>query len=221
MSPLTFVAPLALVALACGAEGVSLGSEEACVRDAKLVAAQERSEGTSLPACAGIGRNQLVNYGMESPPLASVNDCTDFCQVGATQVAGWRTTSEAQLIEIWTDEYWGVGAPEGTQFVELDAQTPDTLYQDVVLTPGEPVYWSVLHRGRLGKESIEVFLGPPESPISQGLFTSSDQDWQEHDGIYRVGNDETVTRLSLKSRSGTTQGNLVDHAVLAPIELVK
>lgn len=222
MSPRPFVAALALVALGCGAQGVSVGSEEACVLDARLVAAEERSAGASLPACAAIGPNQLVNHDMESPILTAVSDCQrNFCQVGATQVSGWRTTSEGQVIEIWTDGYEGVPAAEGTQFVELDAETPDTLYQDVVLTPGEPVYWSVLHRGRLGDETIEVFLGPRERPVSQGSFTSSDQDWQEYSGIYLVDADETVTRFSLASRSGTTQGNLVDHAVLAPIEAVK
>jgi hypothetical protein len=218
MSPLTFAAALAFVAVGCGAQGVSLGSEEPCVVDAKLLAAQQRSPSAPLPACAGIGQNQLVNHGMESPAVAAVNDCpTDFCQVEATRVSGWRTTSEAQVIELWTDGYLGVPAGEGAQLVELDAETPDTLYQDVVLSPGEPVYWSVLHRGRLGDETIEVLLGPPESPVSQGTFTSSDQDWQEHSGLYEVGNEETVTRFSLASRTGTTQGNLVDHAVLAPV----
>jgi hypothetical protein len=220
MRPLTFVAALALVVLGCGAQGVSLGSEEACVLDAELAAAQESSADASLPACAVIGRNQLVNQGLESPAVASVSDCpTAFCQVAASQVWGWRTTSETQVMELWTDGYLGVPAAEGGQFVELDANTPDTIYQDLVLTPGEPVYWSVLHRGRLGDETIEVLLGPPESPVSQGSFTSSDQDWQEHSGIYRVGNDETVTRFSLASRSGTSEGNLVDNAVLAPIEV--
>lgn len=222
MTARTFVTALALVALGCGSRGVSLGSEEACVVDAQLTAAQESSGALSLPACATIGPNQLVNHGMESPPLGAVGGCvTDFCQITAPRVPGWRTTSEAQVIEVWMHGHWGVPASEGTQFVELDADTPDTLYQDVVLTPNELVYWAVLHRGRLGDERIEVFVGPPEAPHSQGSFTSSEQDWQRHSGIYRVGSEETVTRLSLASRSGTTEGNLVDDAVLAPIELVE
>lgn len=222
MSPLTLVSALALVVLGCGAQGVSLGSEEPCVLDAKLAAAQESSADAALPACAVIGQNQLVNQGLENPPVASVSDCpAAFCQVAAAQVWGWRTTSETQVMELWTDGYLGVPAAEGAQFIELDADTPDTIYQDVVLAPGEPVYWSVLHRGRLGDESIEVFLGPPESPSSQGSFTSSDQEWHEHSGIYRVGSDEAVTRFSLASRTGTSEGNLVDAAVLAPIELAQ
>jgi len=218
MSPFTFLATLALLALGCGSQGVSLGSEEACMPDPKLAAAQERFADVSVPACAAIGQNQLVNPGMESPPLSAISECADFCQVKATQVWGWRTTSETQVIEVWSDGYWGVPAAEGSQFVELDADTPDTLYQDVVLTPGKPVYWSVLHRGRLGTETVEVLLGPPERPISQGVFESTEEDWQEHSGVYLVGKNELVTRFSLASRSGTTQGNLVDHAVLAPIE---
>lgn len=219
MSHLPFVAALAFVGLGCGSQGVSLGSEEACMPDAKLVAAQKQSADVALPACAKIGQNQLVNPGMESPLLSAVGECgASFCQVKATQVWGWRTTSEKQVIEVWSDGYWSVPAAEGTQFVELDADTPDTLYQDIVLTPGELVYWSVLHHGRLGSESIEVLLGPPERQASQGVFESSERDWQEHSGLYRVGKNETVTRFSLASRSGTAEGNLVDNGVVAPID---
>ena len=222
MSHLSVVAALSLVVLGCGTQGVSLGREDACLADPKLLAAQQSSGDASLPGCATVGVNQLVNQGMENPTVGSVSGCRrDFCQVPASQVWGWRTTSETQVMELWTDGYLGTPAAEGRQLVELDANTPDTIYQDVVLTPGEDVYWSVLHRGRLGDESIEVFLGAPESPASQGLFTSSDQEWQVHSGVYRVGSEETVTRFSLASRSGTSEGNLIDDAVLAPIEISK
>lgn len=219
MSLLKLTAALAFVALGCGAHGVKVGDEAACDVDAKLLGAAENSAGAPLPACATIGRNQLVNDRMESPAIASTSGCTvEFCQVNASQVPGWRTTSEAQVIEVWSNGYLDVPAAEGTQYIELDAQTADTLYQDIVLPPGELVYWSVLHRGRLGDESIEILLGPPESPVSRGLFESSNLEWQEHSGIYQVGTDEMVTRFSLASRTGTNEGNLVDRAVLAPIE---
>ncbi|RYZ07614.1 MAG: hypothetical protein EOO73_11600 [Myxococcales bacterium] len=219
MSSLSFAFALAWLALSCGARGVSLGSEEPCVVDAQLLAARDSSPGESLPVCSTIGLNQLVNPGMENPLIGSVSDCpSDFCQVAASRVLGWRTTSEAQVIEVWADGYWGVPAAEGGQFIELDADTPDTLYQDLVLMPGELVYWSIRHRGRLGEESIEVLLGPPESPRLQGALTTSTEQWREYSGLYRVGADESVTRFSLASRSGTSQGNLVDLAVLAPVE---
>lgn len=218
MRPLALVA-LALLPLGCGGEGVNVGAEEPCAIDESLARAQESAGGTALPTCATIGRNQLVNGNMESPALAALGDCPlDFCQIPAVTFSGWRTTSDAQVVEVWSDGYTGVPAPEGDQFVELDADTPDTLYQDLVLTPGELVYWSVLHRGRLADETIEVFLGAPDRPVSQGAFTSSDRDWQQHDGLYRVASDEDVTRFALASRSGTAEGNLVDRAVLAPIE---
>lgn len=219
MMHLFLAAALGVLALSCTPQGVSLGSEEACVLDPKIALAQESYEGEPLPACAAIGPNQLVNQGMENPPVATVSDCQpDFCQVPAAQVWGWRTTSETQVMELWTDGYLGAPAAQGRQFIELDADTPDTIYQDVVLAPGEAVYWSVLHRGRLGEETIEILLGPPESPGSQGSYTSSDRGWQQHSGIYRVAADESVTRFAIASRSGTMEGNLVDDAVLSPIE---
>jgi hypothetical protein len=213
---------LALFSLGCASRGVSLGSEESCVLDEKLAVAESNPGSAPLPTCATLGQNRLVNDGFESPRLGTVSDCpTSFCQVAVARVPGWRTTGDSQQIELWTDGYEDVPSGEAAQFAELDADTPDTLYQDIVLTPSELVYWAVLHRGRSGMENIEVFLGPPEAPASQGVFTSSTDDWQLHSGIYRLVDGEDVTRFALTSRSGTTEGNLVDAAVLAPIEIAR
>lgn len=217
-----FLVNVALFALGCGAQGVSLGSEELCQLDPRVAAARERPGSPEVTACATVGQNRLVNAGFETPPVGLVADCaSDFCQVPAAQVSGWRTTSEAQVIELWTDGYTDVPAPAEKQFAELDADTADTLYQDLVLTPGELVYWSVLHRGRAAVETMEVFLGSPESPASQALVTTSTDDWKVYRGLYRVPDDEAVTRFALTSRTGTSEGNLVDDAVLAPLEVPK
>jgi hypothetical protein len=211
---------LALFSLSCASRGVSLGSEESCVPDEKLAVVQNEPGSAPLPTCATLGQNRLVNEGFERPRLGTVSECpATFCQVAVARVPGWRTTGDSQQIELWTDGYEDVPASEGRQFAELDADTPDTLYQDIVLAPTELVYWSVLHRGRLGMESIEIFLGTPESPVSQGIFTSSADEWQLHSGVYRLGEGEEVTRFALASRTGTTEGNLIDAAVLAPVEV--
>ena len=57
--------------------------------------------------------------------------------------------------------YMGVPAPAGEQYVELDANSPDTLWQTARLAPGAAQYWSFLHRGRNGIESVELSIGPP------------------------------------------------------------
>jgi hypothetical protein len=211
---------LSLACLACGEQGVSLGSEDLCVLDPRLAAAMEQSSSPTIQDCAVIGQNLLVNAGFEAPAIELVTDCAvDFCQVPAREVTGWRTTSATQVIEIWTGGYYDVPSPDGAQFAELDADTPDTLYQDLVLAPGELVYWSVLHRGRVGRETVEVFLGASDDPVSQALITTDTGEWVSYSGIYRVSDAEPVTRFALTSRTGSSQGNLVDAAVLAPIEL--
>lgn len=208
---------LLLGCLACSSRGVSVGSEEPCTPDPRLVAAAARSPGVQAPLCAQIGDNLLQNASFEAPP---VMDCgnVNFCQVAAADVTGWSTTGDRQVIELWADGYYDVPAADGAQLAELDAATQDTLFQDLTLVPGQLVYWSVAHRGRLGLESIDVLLGPPDSPVSQSVLTSDKGAWSTYHGLYRVGAKETTTRFALDSRSGTDEGNLVDAAFVGVVE---
>jgi hypothetical protein len=202
-------------ALACDPRGVSVGTEELCVAEPELEVAQANFKEPVSP-CARIGENQLLDAGFEEPPVTCFND--SFCQFTVDEVQGWQTSSAAQVIEVWRDGYLGVPASEGSQFVELDAQSQDTLWQEVALPPGQLVYWSFLHRGRNGVERVEVSIGPPDATVSQGRFASPSDAWYLHSGLYRVGADEVVTRIELASRTGFAEGNLIDAVVLAPVE---
>ena len=201
--------------LACDPRGVSLGTEELCVADSELVTA-ELDSAEQVSTCARIGRNQLSNPDFELPVVTCQNG--SFCQFPAADTEGWQTTSESQVIEVWHDGYLGVPAPEGSQFVELDATSRDTLWQELALPPDQLMYWSFLHRGRVGVESVQVRIGPPDATVSQGVFSSPADVWDKHSGLYRVGAAEPVTRLELVSRSGLAEGNLVDNVVFAPVE---
>lgn len=202
------------LALGCDARGIRIGTEELCVLDAELRVAQVGST-ERLSSCAKIGENQLKNANFEATRCASE---FSFCQLPAADIGGWQTTSEAQVIEVWMDGHRGVPAPEGSQFVELDANMPDTLWQDLELPPDQLMYWSFLHRGRIGSEDVELELGPPNAATSQGTFSSPTDAWYSYSGLYRTGPDETITRFALVSRSGTTEGNLVDSVVFAPVD---
>jgi hypothetical protein len=212
-------AALVLTCVTCGAcdeRGVEVGTEEACQLDPRLLVAEERSGPQGLPACAHIAESRLVDGDFEVPV---VGDCTSgtFCALPAWQVPGWDTTGELQQIEVWSDGHMGVPAPEANQFAELDATTQDTLFQDVALMSGQLMYWSFLHRGRKQPDTLELLIGPPDAPISQGLFESPSDTWTFYSGLYSVG-DESVTRFALASRSGISEGNLVDAVVFAPVE---
>lgn len=205
---------LASLALACDPRGVSLGTEELCVADSELaVAAVESTEAVST--CARIGKNELLNADFEAPLVMCANG--SYCHFPAAEVEGWQTSSADQLIEIWHDGYLGVPSPAGSQFVELDATSPDTLWQERALLPGQLMYWSFLHHGRNDIESVELRIGPPDAEVSQGVFSSPEDAWYPYRGLYRVGDDEVVTRFALSSRTGIAEGNLIDSVVFAPV----
>jgi len=206
----------ACLASACDPRGVSLGTEQLCVADPELVvAAMESTEAVST--CARIGKNQLVDPGFETPPVTAACQNGNFCQFPATEVESWQTSSAIQVIEIWHDGHMGVPAPAGNQFAELNATSPDTLWQDLALSPGQLMYWSFLHRGRNGIESVELRLGPVDAEVSQGVFSSAEDAWYPYSGLYRVGDDELLTRFALVSRTGAAEGNLIDSVVFAPV----
>jgi hypothetical protein len=202
--------------LGCSSRGVSVGSEELCTADAELARASTASS-LAVSSCATLGKNQLVDASFEAPPVARCGS-TDYCFFAVNDVPGWSTTSDASVIEIWADGYQGVPADEGQQFAELDAQSQDTLWQDLALTPGQLMYWAFSHRGRDGIDSMELRIGPPEKPSSQGVFSSPNNKWTRYRGLYLVGPNETTTRFALVSRSGMTRGNFVDDVIFSVVD---
>ena len=200
--------------LGCDPRGVSLGTEEQCEADAELIVAAMESTEVVSP-CARIGRNQLINSGFETPVVCFANN---FCRFPAAEVDGWQTSSATEVIEIWHDGKLDVPAPAGSQYVELNADSRDTLSQQLALPPGQLMYWSFVHRGRNGIEGVELRIGSPRAEVLQGAFSSPENAWYPYSGLYRVGNDEPVTRFALVSRTGTTEGNLIDNVVFAPVD---
>lgn len=201
--------------LACDEQGVSLGTEELCVADPDLLEAQADSA-ERVSTCARIGENQLIDAGFEVPVI----DCAPlaFCEVPAADVEAWHTSSDGPVIEIWHDGYNGVPAFAGSQFVELNATSRDTLWQDVDLPPGQLMYWSFQHHGRNGVDDVELQIGAPDDTTSQGVFSSGIDSWHQYRGLYRVGPQEVVTRFVLASRSGVSEGNLIDDVIFAPVD---
>lgn len=202
----------AFLTLGCDARGIRVGTQELCVAEEALLAAEARSTEV-VSTCARIGENQLQNGDFELPVCDA-----GFCQFPVGDTGGWQSSSETQVIEVWSDGYHGVAAPEGRQFVELDANSRDTLWQELELPPNQLMYWSFLHRGRNGLERVELFIGPPDALASRGAFESPASAWRSYSGLYRVGANEPVTHFALASNSGLAEGNLVDLVVFAPVD---
>ena len=71
----------------------------------------------------------------------------------------WKTTAgdgEIEYISVVSDSFRNMSymwhncesAAKGVQYVELNANMPGALYQDVLTVPGSTMYWSLAHRGR-------------------------------------------------------------------------
>lgn len=133
-------------------------------------------------------------------------------QAAPANVSPWKTTDTT--IEIWSDGAYGVPAPVGKQFAELNANVAGTLYQDIATTPGQTIRWSLLHRARVGTDVMEVQLGAPGAPVAQARFTDDTSAWGRHEAVYTVPAGQTTTRFSMTAIStgsgNASIGNFVD-----------
>ncbi|MFD0352380.1 hypothetical protein ACFVHW_01335 [Streptomyces sp. NPDC127110] len=158
--------------------------------------------------CAG--SISLENGGFEAP---AIGDQT-FTFLDEGSVPGWKTTASDRKIELWSDGYKGVPAAEGRQFAELNATEASTLYQDVATSPGQSLRWRLDHRGRLGNDTMEVLIGPPDGPlVPQGRLADA-MTWGQHSGQYRVPAGQTRTRFAFRAVESTggdaSFGNFLD-----------
>ncbi|MGX1931029.1 thrombospondin type 3 repeat-containing protein [Flagellimonas sp. 2504JD4-2] len=160
---------------------------------------------TDEEECSGIVCLQpIVNGGYESPIVVSGG----FSLVNQSDVQGWLTTASDGLIEFWSSGFQGVSAFEGNQFVELNATQSSALYQNLCLTPGSTIQWSVRHRGRRGVDVAQVRIGanlitaPVQTTMSDGRSS-----WGFYSGTYIVPANQANTIFIFEAVS-TSSGNL-------------
>lgn len=173
----------------------------------------------ALAAPCDTSTDTLGNGGFEDPPV-SPNTYTLF---PAASVPPWQTTDGSGEIEIWGDGFLGVPAYAGNAFAELNANTPGTLYQDVVSIPGATMTWTLAHRGRDGDDEMEVLIGDANVADVLGStgwdFTSAplldgNTAWGVHTDDYVVPAGQTCTRFAFRAVSsvgGGSYGNFLDE----------
>ncbi|WP_152926147.1 DUF7507 domain-containing protein [Microbacterium sp. GCS4] len=181
-----------------------------------LVVANDRIAAPSASAAQDpaqcVGAVSLSNGGFETPAIGNAtNKLTPD-----SQVPGWSTTDAQKVIEIWSSGFLGVPAAQGRQFVELNANTPSRLFEDVATTPGQTFYWSLRHRGRIGTDVMRVMIGAPGGTLVQSGANLSDGNtaWGTHTGTYTVPAGQTVTRFAFEAVSSAggnaSAGNFLD-----------
>jgi hypothetical protein len=170
-------------------------------------------------ATCGDGSTTLQDGGFEAPVI----DADSYSELLAPLVPPWQTTDSLNDIEIWSTGFLGVPSEEGSQFAELNANTPGTLYQDVVTTPGETMTWTVQHRGRKGEDTMRVLIGDAATAdvgsdtgwnfLSADLTDGTDA-WGAHTDTYVVPAGQTCTRFGFRAVSSTggdpSIGNFLD-----------
>ncbi|HEY7936880.1 MAG TPA: hypothetical protein VID26_07095 [Candidatus Limnocylindrales bacterium] len=161
----------------------------------------------------------LVNGGFETPVITAGGNSS----LDASLVPPWLTTDVINQIEIWSSGFGGVPSAEGAQFVEINANSAGTLYQDVVTTSGEKMTWTLEHRGRSGTDTMKVLIGDAttadvNSDSGWNFFSPDLSDpntaWGAHTGSYVVPAGQTCTRFAFRavSSAGGDQsfGNFLD-----------
>lgn len=148
------------------------------------------------------GNNLLINAGFDDVAIPS-GGYKAFPAANAsspTAGIGWCTTAADYYVEVGNiknaDSY-GLGAKietviknapsirEGKQFVELNANQESSLYQIVDTAPGKMYRWGLSHRGRSGKDTMALIIGPnqPYNPKKTSA-TARDQLMQMVDWLY-------------------------------------
>jgi hypothetical protein len=170
-------------------------------------------------ATCGAGSSTLVNGDFETPVIAAGGNSS----LDASLVPPWLTTDVANQIEIWGSGFNGVPSAQGAQFVEINANSAGTLYQDVVTTSGEKMTWSLEHRGRSGDDTMKVLIGDAttadvNSDTGWNFFspdlTDPNTAWGVHTGSYVVPAGQTCTRFGFRAVSSAggdnSFGNFLD-----------
>lgn len=211
-----------------------------------------------LPVHAQVQRS-FVNPGFEVPGLPgtacwSVRESVD--------VPGWETTEPPyngawgtnqhgscgghpdlpvigglqMFKDGWTDSGGAVPAVEGEQWAELNAFTPQRLYQTVCMATGERVDWSLAHRGRNGTQTMQFNIGPnaggggarlivqTRSSMNGGEIQSCalgecsddgvDSTWSRYSGSFIWDGPSGMQTIGFQSQSSGSSGNYLDDIQL-------
>lgn len=111
--------------------------------------------------------NAIVNGSFEDPARTDKN----APQLEADDVLGWSTTATGHLIEFGVNTQTNSAPqlsgndkriPDGNQFAELNANEVSTLYQNVSTVSGHIYEWGLSHRGREGKDTMALIIGPKQ-----------------------------------------------------------
>lgn len=175
---------------------------------------------TSCPTAIALGNGDF------EAPVVSAGAGRDISDTDPAAV--WQTTASDHQIEYWANGGnvqganggLAISAHDGSQWVELNANQPSTLYQDVATVPGQVMHWSLWHRARYvgvpnGQDVMRVLIGSTAAQNQQGANISDGPDaWGNTTGSYVIPAGQTTTRFAFQAVSSAngspTFGNFLD-----------
>ncbi len=184
-----------------------------------IMVATFATPGTVRAAVCDGSSDSIGNGGFETPVVAA----DTYTLFPEAEVPPWHTTDSDGQIEIWGTGFLGVPAAAGNAFAEINANSPGTLYQDVVSTPGSTMTWTLVHRGRDGDDTMQVLIGDANDADVNGStgwdvvspdLTDGNSAWGAHTGNYVVPDGQTCTRFAFRAvtaAGGPSIGNFLDE----------
>jgi gliding motility-associated-like protein/uncharacterized repeat protein (TIGR01451 family) len=153
----------------------------------------------------------IINESFENPVIPS----NSYRILHESAIEGWSTTATDGRIELWSDRFLGVPAFDGNQLVALNANQNSALYQNLCLTPGTVMAWSLRHRGSEGVDVMRVRIGADlASATVQGTMSDDNDAWGYYSGFYTVPDGQVNTTFIFEGVSTATGslsvGNLID-----------
>ena len=134
----------------------------------------------------------------------------------------WNTTED--YIEVWGDGFQNVPSYSGNQFIELNAHTVGTLYQDFTITPGSTTTISFAHRGRVGfANDMSVAIEPAPlgsgTQVILGTFSAVTTAWTLNSVSYTFPSGSVtnyvLSFISLPVGGSSAGGNFLDAITIA------
>ena len=172
------------------------------------------NDGISDNIECGFANAGLVNGDFEMNAVAA----NSFRLISQVSVPGWLTTDSKNEIEIWGDGFLGRNSFSGSNFAEINANSPGSLYQEISTNPNNYVIWSVAHQGRNSNtETMQVRVG---SSLSSSTIltqqTAINGVWSFYSGVYLVPQGQASTTFFFNAVGGGASGNLIDNVSFDP-----
>ena len=132
-------------------------------------------------------------------------------------LTNWSTTDATGVVEIF-ETFAGstFSAVDGDQWAELNASQGAQLYQDLDTSTlvGQTLSWSFSHMGRLGADTMGLYIGTPGSEAQIMTATDARGVWGQYSGTYTVPAGQTLTRFAFRAISSangnSSYGNFLD-----------